>query len=265
MTSCDLVVALGLLVVGTGQAQAGPADPGSMLAALGGGDSAVSLSAGLRKLLLTFLPNPLFQDKKHWDRQKAVEEIKWRGQGIKVHPEKVVVLENDGLWWRVQVNARHPADTLVLELREVQCPEPGKMTFLALVALDLDVDYERQRWDEGRRVFGASLRGRMRVKLKLWCEATTRTEQGPKQLFPDTIFRLHVVRAECRYENLVIEHIAGVGGEAARLFGESAIACIHRCKPSLERRLLDKADAAIVKAGDTKEIRIGLSRLLGGK
>jgi hypothetical protein len=260
-----VAMALGMLSLGPATANPGPADPGSMLAALGGGDPAVSLSSGLRKLVLNFLPDPLYQDDKHWNKQKVVEEVKWRGKGFHVHPEKVAILENDGLWWKVRVTARQPAETLILDLREVQYPEPGRMTFQAFVALDLDVDYERQRWDEGRRVFGAGLRGRMRAKVTLWCEATTRTEQGPKQLFPDTIFRLRVVRADCQYDQLVIEHIAGVGGDAAKLFGETAIASIHRWRPSLERRLLEKADAAIVKAGDTREIRIGLSRLLGGR
>jgi hypothetical protein len=129
----------------------------------------------------------------------------------------------------------------------------------------MDVDYDRERWNEGSRLFAASMRGRLRVKMTLKCEASTRTEKGPKQFFPDTVFRLHVVQADCRYDNLVFEHIAGLGGEAARLYGETAIASVHKWRPSLERRLLERADAAIVKAGDTKEIRIGLSRLLGGK
>jgi hypothetical protein len=33
---------------------------------------------------------------------------------------------------------------------------------------------------------------------------------------------------------------------------------VKQVKPSLERRLLDKANAAIIKAGDSKEVRIGL-------
>ena len=165
---------------------------------------------------------------------------------------------------RVNVFAGRPTPWSSI-CRDVQYPEPGKITFLASVALDLDVDYERQRWDEGTRLLASELRGRLRVKLKLWCEAATRTEQGPKQLFPDTIFRLRVVKAECRYDHLVVEHVAGVGGDAARLFGEAAVSCVHQLKPSLERRLLERAEAAIVKAGDTKEVRIGLSRLLGGK
>src|SRR5271167_2689592 len=115
---CTALIALGLLTVSTRPIAAGSADPGSMLAALGGGESGASLSAGVRKLLLTFLPDPLYQNNKNWDLQKQVEEVKWRGKGFKVHPEKVLVSENDGLWWRVRVTARQPAETLVVDLRD---------------------------------------------------------------------------------------------------------------------------------------------------
>jgi hypothetical protein len=36
-------------------------------------------------------------------------------------------------------------------------------------------------------------------------------------------------------------------------------------KPSIERDLLDKASAAIVKSADTREIRVGFGGLLASK
>jgi hypothetical protein len=76
------------------------------------------------------------------------------------------------------------------------------------------------------------------------------------------IFRLHAVRSDLTYSHLVVEHILGVGGDLAKLLGEAIQHGIHRWRPSLERNLLNKANAAIEKAADTKEIRIGLGSLL---
>ena len=76
-------------------------------------------------------------------------------------------------------------------------------------------------------------------------------------------FRLRVTRAEVGFDNLVVEHVAGVGGDAAQVLGDAARACLHQWRPSLEKRLLDKAAAAIVKAGDTREVRLSLSKLMG--
>ena len=78
---------------------------------------------------------------------------------------------------------------------------------------------------------------------------------------PELVAQLKVTRADLRYDNLKFQHIAGIGGEAAEIIGELAHAALNQWRPSLERDLLAKANAAIVKAGEHKEVRIGLSKL----
>ena len=121
--------------------------------------------------------------------------------------------------------------------------------------------YDHQKWDEGLKLWDSTLRARLRVKLRLRCEATARLETNGT-LLPDAVLRLRVVQADVRYDNLVVEHVAGIGGAGARLLGEAARGRLREVKPSLERDLLTKADAAIVKAGDTKEVRVRLADLL---
>jgi hypothetical protein len=135
------------------------------------------------------------------------------------------------------------------------------MLFTALLAADADVVLDRQTWKQGVRFYSGSVRARLRVQLALRCEAVTRIEGG--KLLPEAVFRLRVLQAEVGYNNFVVEHIAGVGGDAAKVLGETAHATLQRLRPSLERRLLEKANAAIVKAGDTKEVRVILLSLLG--
>jgi hypothetical protein len=213
--------------------------------------------------MLDALPTPLFEDRRHWDLQKPVRRVKWRGQGLKVHPEAVERPENDGRWWKVRVDAVNHRDSLVLDLREVARPEEGRMTFTAFVALDTQVVFDRQTWDAGKRLYSGSVRARLRLRLTLHCEATGRLET--KDLLPEAVVRLRVVQAELVYDHFVVEHIAGVGGELAKLLGEAAHATLKQLRPSLERDLLARAGAAIVKAGDTKEVRVGVAALLGQK
>jgi|SRR5579884_3201814 len=246
---------------GTSKVEAAPPDEAAALTALSG-NSTAALAGGLRGLLLDFAPDPLFEDHTHWGTQKPVEEVHWRGKGFHVHPEKVQVLKNDGHWHRLRVTAPRLRDTLVVDVRDLRQPEPGRMTFVTFVSFDADVEYERQRWVDGLQLSGVGLRARLRVRLTLWCEATTRVEARGKVL-PDMVFRLRVTGAEAGFDNLVVEHVAGVGGDAAAVLGEAARRCLERWRPSLEKHLLDKAAAAIVKAGDTKEVRLSLSKLLG--
>jgi hypothetical protein len=227
------------------------------------GVPAEALAGSLRGLLLQFLPDPLHDDASHWGGQKPVAELKWRGQGLGTHLEKVMVLKNDGRWWKVRVTLRPPPEAVVLAVRDLKQAEPGRVTFTAFVMFDADVDYDKQVWDEGVKLYGAGLKARLRVKMTLDCEATTRLETQGKKPVPDVVFRLRVLKADFQYDNLVVEHVAGVGGEAARLLGDAARACMRQWRPSLERRLHEKANAAIVKAGDSKEVRVSLSKLFG--
>jgi hypothetical protein len=222
-----------------------------------------AMSANLRGMVVQFLPDPLYHNEKHWGGQKQIANgITWRGKGLDVHPEVQHKSVNHGTWWRVRVTTPNRGESLALELRDWQAPEPGRITFTAAIALDTEFDYERQVWEEGIRLWSGSVRGRTRALLTLYCEATTRTEPLPKGL-PDVVFRLRVVKSECGYNSLRIDHINGVGGEVAKLYGEAAKGAVQVWHPALERKLLEKANAAIIKAGDTKEVRISLGKILG--
>ena len=66
-----------------------------------------------------------------------------------------------------------------------------------------------------------------------------------------------MTHADVGYDDFEVTHIAGVGGDLAKFLGDAARKAIREFKPSLEERLLTKAEARILKAGDTKEIRLG--------
>lgn len=237
--------------------------PGNVLAALGGG-SVDALAGTLRGFLVKSLPNPLYEDTRHWGLQKPQRKIKWRGKGLHVHAEKIEVQKNDGRWWKVRVTGERLADTLVFDLRDARQPEAGRMTFTAFISFDAHVDFDRQIWRKGHRLYSGSMRARLRIKMTLRCEATAKFDSG-SGLLPEAIFRLRVLGAESGYDNFVVEHVAGVGGEAAKLLGDAARGSLKQWHPSMERQLLARADAAIVKAGDTKEVRVSLSKLLKKK
>ena len=57
----------------------------------------------------------------------------------------------------------------------------------------------------------------------------------------------------------------GSAGRSAEMLGEAAHDMIKQLRPSLEKDLLEKANRAIVKAGDTKEVKLGLGKLFDGK
>lgn len=236
-------------------------DPAAALSSLSP-NSAASLSGSLRNLVLEFLPTPLYENTKHWGGQKEVANgVTWKRKGIVLKPQVQKKMKNEGQWWKLRVDALSPRETLVLDLRDMHRPEKDKLLFTAFISMDTRAEYVRWHWRAGVRTYAASLRASARVRLTLRCEATTRVEL--KKSIPDFIFRLRVVESKVDYDNFKTEHVAGIGGELAELMGDAFLACMNQWRPSIERNLLEKANAAIVKGGDTKEIRISLSQILG--
>jgi len=211
--------------------------------------SVKALEGSLRSLLLKNLPNPIVKSEQNWGHQK---EALVKANGMK----------NDGTWRRLSVRAANPERTLGLGITEAAFPEPGRATFNAMVGVDCDLTFEQQVWKNGLRLYSGETRGRCRAAVLLKCEATSRTEMKPGSFIPDLVFRVKVTEAQLFYENLVIEHTAGLGGDAAKILGDVVIDAVKQAKPDLERDLLNKANAAIVKAADTKDIRLSLDSLL---
>lgn len=228
------------------------------------GTSTDAFAGALRGFLVRSLPEPLYESKKDWGKTKPVRQVKWKGQGFDVHTVVVHEPKNDGKWKQLRVAAVNPADTMVFDLRDVAYPEAGRMTFTAFLSMDARVEYVQQNWRSGTRLYSGSARARFRVQATLQCEACFRLEAG-ELLLPDAVFRLRVLHSDVRYDNFVMEHIAGVGGEAAKVLGDAGRGGLKQWHPGLERDLIAKANAAIEKAGDTKEVRLSAYQLLKKK
>lgn len=226
-------------------------------------DAEAERLAGLfRGLLLANMPTPLVEAPRNWGHQKeVVVGLKWHG--LKAEAQKSP--RNDGRWQKVRIEAINPAATLALGVHKLATPEPGRMTFEALLGLDTRLTYEQQVWRAGARLYSGETRSRCRAALRLTCEVTNRLDKRPGALLPDAVLRVRVTEAEVFYTGLVCEHTLGVGGDAARLIGQAVHDLLTAVKPSVERDLLARANAAVVKAADTKEVRIEFDRLFAGK
>jgi hypothetical protein len=223
------------------------------------GSAKDELAGDLRGLLLQNLPQPLYEKSNNWGHQEMVRRRHVVGKVGDLHVEITHEPKNDGIWKRLRVDAVNPAESLVFDLRNFASPSPGRITFQVFAALDVHIEYAHQRWESGLRLFDSTARAKARLKVTLDCEATCRVENGV--LLPDLVIELKVNKADVKYDNLKFEHIAGVGGEAAQMIGELAHAALNQWRPSVERDALAKANSAIVKAGQHKEVRLSLAKL----
>lgn len=231
------------------------------LAPLLTGGSTASLAGGLRGYLLQALPDPLHESNHNWGHQtRAAKGVKWTGHILPLRPEIVRGDKKQGDWYKIRITALNPANTLVVDLRDVRSPEPGRLQFTLFIALDARVDYHRQIWERGVKIWDHSIQARLRASVSLECEAATRLEANGS-LVPDAVLRLEAKRADVHFDNVVVEHILGMGGDAAKTVGDTLKTSLHHLAPDFERDLLKRANAAAVKAAKTREVRLGLGQL----
>jgi hypothetical protein len=201
------------------------------------------LAASLRDLLVAHLPKPLHEDSKHWGRQAK----NLRGKMV-----------NDGRWYKTRIEAGELPASAQVDVRDMKAAGPDRQTFTLKLDLAAVGELERQTWLRGVRLYSGSTRARVRLHLTMDCEITSRLESPMGKLVPEMVFQFRVVRSDFSYDGLVVEHTAGVGGDAAKTIGEVMIAMVKTAKPGLERKMIDKANAAVLKAGDSKEVRVSL-------
>ena len=226
-----------------------------------------TLSDSLQKLLLANLPDPLVQSDHHWGEQTEVAVgVKWEKKGvIRYRPQVMKDVKNDGHWERVTVAAVDPAKTLKLTVGEARTPEAGKTLFDAVVQTDVSLKYEQQMWVMGKRLYSGETRAKCTAGVTMTVELTSRNEYAPGSRLPTVVLRVRVTEAKLSYWDLECEHTLGVDGPAAKALGKAVHEVIKKVKPDMETDLLAKANAAIVKAADTKEVRVELGSLLGKK
>ena len=221
------------------------------------------LARSLREILLALLPNPLYEDAKHWGLQSEFERLHWRGKGFNIRPEMVTEMRNDGRWWKTRIYGNDLPRTLSVVVRDLKRPTTERMEFELLLSLETYIETHRQTWWAGTRLYSGSVRARARAGARLRCEATVRFESPKGAIVPDVVLQFRLVSGEFAYDNVKVEHLPGFGGEAAELLGEVIFETARLVKPALEEKLFDKARQAIAKAGQMKEVRLSLSKWLG--
>jgi hypothetical protein len=226
---------------------------------------AEALAKVLRDLLKNNLPDPVTKSNHNWGHQKTVNATVLHRDGLRFWSETVPEMKNDGTWRRTDIRIPD-RDKVAISVPELTHPEEGKMlASLSVVAERVDLHFEQQIWHNGVRLYSGETRGHCKGALSLKAEVITKTEVVKGSFFPTISLKFHIISAELYYEKLVIDHTAGLDGEAAKALGELTIQIIKAIKPHLEKELLEKADAAIVKAAQKKELTVTLDKLMAAK
>jgi hypothetical protein len=109
-----------------------------------------------------------------------------------------------------------------------------------MVAERVDLKFEQQVWRNGLRLYGGETRAHCKGGLLLKAEVTTKSEIKKGSFLPEISMKLRLTDADIFYEKLVVDHTAGVDGDAANAIGEVLIDLTKTVKPEVEKELRDK-------------------------
>jgi hypothetical protein len=226
-------------------------------------EEATAIAKLMRDQALKQMPSPLLKSNDGWGHQKefAVGKVLLRNPA-RVPPEMPRELFNDGLWRRFTVSARDPDKTLAIGFTEMVRPAADKLNVTVTVAMDIDFRMEQQMWVRGRQLYSGETRGHCKTAVQLKANVVQKTVPKPGSFVPDLMLTVTTTEAKLFYDKLVIDHTAGLDGEAANKVSELVIDLIKKLMPDLEKQLLDKGGEAIVKAAGTKEIKLELDKLM---
>jgi hypothetical protein len=208
-------------------------------------DSQSAMAGALRNELVDKLPSPLAETSPGWGHTKRIG-----GSNKK-----------QGKWRKVRLDALNPRDTLVIDVRDIKPAADGSVAFSTFLLCDARVEYTEHIYEAGIRVLATSARARLRLHLQVDCQASASLD-GSNAWVPDVVLTIRATKAHVTYDNLVLEHAIGVGGDAARLMGDGLKNALHELRPGLEASWLAKADAAVVKAAHAREVRLHLGKLI---
>lgn len=223
---------------------------------------AAGIAKLMREMALQKMPDPLLKADDGWGKQKefAVGKVMLRNPNRL--PEAPKQLFNDGMWRRFTVTARDPAETLGIGITEMTRPTDNQMLVTINVAMDINFRMEQQLWVRGRQLYSGETRGHCKGAVQLKAKVDHKTEFKPGSLLPDVALTITTTDAKLFYDKLVIDHTAGLDGEDAKKVGDFVIDTIKTVMPDLEKQLLEKGNAAIVKAAGTKEVKLQLDKLI---
>jgi hypothetical protein len=217
----------------------------------------------LRDLALKHMPDPLVKANDGWGKQKefVVGGVMLRNPK-RFGPEAPRVVVNDGLWRRFAVTARKPDETLAVGVTEMTRPELNTTLLTVTVAMDVNFRMEQQLWKRGLMLYSGETRGHCKSALKLKTIVVNKSEVKPGALLPEVTLTIKVTDAKLFYDDVVIDHTAGLDGQDAQAVGQLVIELVKAIKPDLEKQLLEKANAAILKELASKDIKVQLDKLL---
>ena len=203
------------------------------------------LVAWLTAMVHDNLP-PSYEDNRKWGQQKEVwDGVKfWREDGH-LETKRRTKLVNSGTWTRYSMAVVEPDKNLHVEFNRLETLPDGRIAFEVTVECPLDVFGRLSQWTRDVQIVSISANADAACRLKL--DGTVQFQMNLLKLPPDISIKPHVDHAHIELTHYRVRRISQVGGDFAKLLGNSLRGVVDDKLADMNGKLAEKINKQIDK------------------
>lgn len=204
------------------------------------------LVSWLTEMVRDNLP-PTYEDDRKWGQQKEVwDGVKvWR-EGNRLETKRKTKLVNAGTWTRYSISIVEPEKNLHVAFNRLETLPDSRIAFAVTVECSLDVFGRLSQW--ARDVQVISISANADASCRLTIEGTVQFQMNVLKLPPDIAIRPHVDHAHIELTHYRVRRISQVGGDFAKILGNSLRGVVDEKIEDMNSKLVDKINKQIDKS-----------------
>lgn len=203
------------------------------------------LVAWLTEMVRENLP-PTYEDDRKWGQQKEVwDGVKvWR-EGNRLETKRKTKLVNAGTWTRYSISIVEPDKNLHVAFNRLEPLPDSRIAFAVTVECPLDVFGRLSQW--ARDVQVISISANADASCRLTIDGTVQFQMNMLKLPPDIVIKPHIDHAHIELTHYRVRRISQVGGDFAKVLGNSLRGVVDEKLEDMNSKLVDKINKQIEK------------------
>ena len=203
------------------------------------------LVAWLTAMVHDNLP-PTYDDDRKWGQQKEVwDGVKlWRENGH-FETKRRTKLVNTGTWTRYSIAVVDPAKNLHVVFNRLETLPDSRIAFEVTVECPLDVFGRMSHWARGVQIVSISANADATCRLTI--DGTVQFQMNLLKLPPDIMIKPHVDHAHIELTSYRVRRISQVGGDFAKVLGNSLRGVVDEKLDDMNSKLADKINKQFEK------------------
>jgi hypothetical protein len=189
---------------------------------------------------------PTYEDVRKWGLQKEVwDGVKvWR-EGTRIETKRKTKLVNAGTWTRYSIAIVEPEKNLHVAFHRLDALPDASIAFAVTVDCPLEVFGRLSQW--ARDVQLVSVSANAEASCRMTVDGTVQFQMNMLKLPPDIVIKPHVDHAHIELTHYRVRRISQVGGDVAKVLGNSLRGVVDEKLAEMNSKLADKINKQINK------------------